>query len=271
MIHLCTPYKYSCVQGSYDIALLELFNIVYLGRDIVTPEKQNGTIRMTFDCCGQYIKVDTRQPSIEYMDDIVVPIKAPAIFYTEFDMEFDLFDGAYQGSFNFEWEPCENDISYWDERIISKDGLGEISVLYGLFGNATVADIKVELLENFDGRDVYGVVAASNSKLDRPACVSTLFVKKPDNMTKVGDGGLIPLSRSRVGVPLNSKLYIAISLHINGVQYRSKVEFVAEKQGECKKSEEFDCPGKEAVIRVTVTWDTDRESIESLYDFANED
>lgn len=254
---------------------MELFNIVYLGRDKVEPVKQDGTIKMTFDSCSQYIyKVDKGDPThqlIEYMDYIVVPVKAPAVEFEEFEMEFDLFDGAFKETFTFDWQPGLGDILHEEKRIRSRDGFGEISVLYGLFGDATVANLQVKLPDNFADADVYGVVAACNSRLDFPDCTSMLFVKKPDNMTKVGDRGLIPLTRSRVGLPLDSKLNVDMSLRINGAVCKSRVKFDAEEKDQSEKFVDFDYLGNKTKIQVTVTWDTDIDSIKSLYDCRDED
>lgn len=249
--------------------------MVYLGPDKVMPEMLLGTAKLSYDgaerCLYKVVEVDPRQPALQYMDDIVVQYKAPPINFTELNMQFDLFDDAYKGSINFEWDPPEVDYNaFCEDRIRSVDGFGEISVLYGLFSNGTVASIELKLLNN-SVADVYGVVAASNSNLPSPACISLLYVKKPDNKTKVGDGGLIPLTRSCVGVPMDSKLYVYISLHLDDVECKCRLEFDALRAGKIEETLEFDSTwGKKLRMQVTVAWCVDEDAIESLQDSRND-
>lgn len=252
---------------------MEVFKIVYLGRDKLEPRKQLGTIKMSFDDSVLYLykvdKIDTSRPTIEYMDDIPVEFKSPAIDIAHVDIEVDLFNGAYKGSINLDWEG--DDDSYRTEsresRIRSRHGFGEIAIVYGLFNNAAVANLEVKLLDCAADANVYGVVAASNSRLTSRTCVSMLFAKKPDNKTEVGEHGLIPLSRSWVGVPMCSKLYVLISLHCDEVEYKARLAFDAKTRGKDVEFSEFNYPqGKKPRIQVNVTWNVKQKAIKSLYD-----
>lgn len=263
-------HKNLCLQDAQPITLMEVFNIVYLGRDKLVPEKQVGTVIMKFDGAVQNLynvkEVDVKNihSSIEYKDDIVVAIKAPPAAFTELAINFDLFDSAYKGSVVTDWDPDRDDsyiINYWRERIISADGLGSISVSYGLFGNGTIAEVEIKC--DFDANDVYGVVAAYNSKLDHLDCVSTLLVKKSDNMIEIRNGDPMPLSRSRVAVPLGYFFHVIFRLQAAGNKvYEGTVEFDARRKGSIDK----DVAVEAGKINVRVTWITNLKSIGNLYD-----
>ncbi|KAK1363754.1 hypothetical protein POM88_039315 [Heracleum sosnowskyi] len=260
---------------AWGIALMEVFKIVYLGPDKLEPSKQLGTIKMSFDDKVLYLykvdKIDPSRPTIEYMDDIPLEIKSPPVDFAHVDIEVDLFNGAYKGSINLDWEA--DDVSYQAEsresRIRSKHGLGEIVIVYGLFNNAAVANLEVKLLDCAADANVYGVVAACNSGLNSRACVSMLFAKKPGNKTQVGKHGLIPLSRSCLGVPMCSKLYVLISLHRDEVDYKAKLAFDAKTRGKDRECYEINYPQGNTDtprIQVNVTWNVKQKAIQLLYD-----
>lgn len=254
------------------IYLMEVFNMIYLGHDQVTPEEQHGTVRLTSSKGVQYLynmpekDVDTSNPSIKHLDDLAVTVKGPTCFFDNLVLEFDLFSSAYTDTLKINWDfehhrnPPE--VLLRQERIRSNDGTGDISVLLGLFGNAAVADLQVKLLdEKMAGLDVYGVVLASNSKLYESNCTSVLFARKPSRKIELGADGVIPLSKSRIAVPLNSVLYVDISVYVNGRRYVATLPLKAKCFG--------DSHAKDPMFQLTVKWDADRESIYSKYDLAH--
>lgn len=81
--------------------------------------------------------------------------------------------------------------------------------MLGFLSNATVANLEIQLNISATS-NVHGIVAARNRKLDHPTCTSVLFWKSPANRTEVGWDGVIKLSKSRVGVPLDYELYVDI-------------------------------------------------------------
>lgn len=257
-------------DGPGRIPLMEVFNLIYLSHDELEPEKQCGTIKMISDGGVQFLynvqDIDMSKPTIKYGDDILVTVKGPTCSFMCLDMQFDMFSGAYKDSIEVEWDSNESvadDVLFEERRIVSRDGTGEICVMVGLFFDATVACLGVKLVDNSSATNVYGVILASNSKLDIPKCTSVLFEKKPDNVIQVGDDGLIPLSKSRVGVPMNSVLYVDISLNVNGVNYTASSSFDAKKTGEF--SEVYSSENR-VVFQVQVTWDAKKNSIYSTYE-----
>lgn len=60
---------------------------------------------------------------------------------------------------------------FFEERQIqSRDGTRQIAVLMAQYAIATVAALEVKLLNESAASNVYGIVVASNSKLDRANC-----------------------------------------------------------------------------------------------------
>ncbi|XP_074373344.1 uncharacterized protein LOC141713705 isoform X2 [Apium graveolens] len=261
---------------------MEVFNMVYLGAKNVQAMDQHGFITLISDKGSQFLysireeHVDATQPAIRFKDDICVTVNGPTCYFKNLRMEFDLFSHAYKDTLNIRWMPedyedcCDTEallehlpeVDLLEKRVQSRDGTREISILMGLFLNATVANVKVKLLGNFVGLDVYGVVAASNSKVDDCKGTSVLFARKANREISLGADGLIPLSQSRVAVPLNSVLSVEISLHVNGECYRASVPVRAKYSG---TSHEKD---SESVFEVSVEWDANRESVYSEYDHA---
>ncbi|KAL6563210.1 hypothetical protein OROHE_005797 [Orobanche hederae] len=251
---------------------MEAFSMVYLGHDEVMPEEQHGTIRLTSSKGVQYLynlpekDVDTGLPSIKNRDDIVVTVKGPTCYFENLKLEFDLFSKAYTDTLDIKWNFKHHhrnpEVLLKEKRIQSNDGTTEISVLLGLFGNAVVADLEVKLLDkNMAGLDVYGVVVASNSKLDESKCTSVLFARKPTRKIKLGTDCVIPLSKSRIAVPLDSLLYVDISLYVNGEHYVATLPLKAKHFGDSKSQES-------PVFQVRVEWNAETESIYSEYDLA---
>ncbi|KAL6551925.1 hypothetical protein OROGR_008079 [Orobanche gracilis] len=220
--------------------LMVVFNIMYLGSDEIEPMKQLGTIGLFSGPTVQYLynveAVDSSVPTIRYGDAVDVTVKGPTAFSCEDDdyvsIKFDLFSGAYKGIVDL---PC----SHYDKH-------------------------EVRLLDNFATTNIYGVIFASNNKLDSSDSATVLFRKRPGNIVKVGHNDLIPLSKSLVGVPLHSVLFVEVFLNINGDNHKAIVSFDAKESGEDEKCSTTD---KDAMIRVKVTWSVDEGSIyQQCYD-----
>lgn len=254
------------------VPLIDVLSVIYRGNNddeeqggIVLPEKQCGFIKICSDTGVQYVyKVDdpdTSLPTIRPGDHIPVTLKVPTSSSCEtlIDLRYDLFDGAFQGVGDIEWDPpCGDEAFYRAITLYSTDGFGEILVIIGQFGNGTVAEVEVTLLS--DTTEVYGVIGATNSRLDVPLCTSVLFCKKPENAIRLGgEGGVVPLSKSRVALPLESVLYVDYSLTFNGRDYTASLDFDAQKQGESTK-----CVDDE--IQVKVNWFNDEDKICDMYD-----
>ncbi|KAK1396424.1 hypothetical protein POM88_006287 [Heracleum sosnowskyi] len=193
-------------------------------------------------------EVDENKPSIKYGDPIMVTSGAPTIELTNFDIEFNLFCGVFRGCINKKWEnPRHDKVSIRKEIINSEDGLDSIRVEYGLFANATVANVEVNLLGDSGSPYVDGFVVARNSRLGRPTHASILFWKNSDNKIQVKDG-VVPLSKSRVGVPLNSKFYVVIILKCDDVEYTTQLTFLPQEAGTIQENTSDD------KFQVRVTW-----------------
>lgn len=239
-------------------SMLEIFGIIYLGRDDVEPQNQLGRIYMYTEYGIHDIykvdKVDETRETIQHGDEFdIKDIKGPVPFNTECNsMEFDLFCGAYKGfvyHFFREWpfrSECEASLAKIRLNN-SLDGTGEISVLMGIYAHATIADVEVRVISS-DSSKVYGYVAASNNCLDVPMTTSMLFLKKKNKEIPVGTDGLVPLSRSLVAVPSESVLYLDIYLVVSGQYLSTTMRFPARKIGVTK-------PKNYKNVSVTVKWD----------------
>lgn len=186
------------------------------------PYEQNGFIKICSEKGVQYVyRADARnekwRPVIENKDEIDVMLLGPIYCYSEdIFMEYDLFCGDYKGRICLGWFPEGDEAIPMQLRLESKDFSRDIVIIMGYFSNATVATVEVTLSDISAATKIFGVVAANNSRLDTPNCTSLLFVKKPHNaVTTVDKGGVIPLSKSCIGVPLNSVLYVDISLSVD--------------------------------------------------------
>ncbi|KAK1377395.1 hypothetical protein POM88_024139 [Heracleum sosnowskyi] len=213
-------------------------------------------------------EVDMSKPSIKFGDTIFVKNTEPKCSFKEreeFDIQFDLFCGAYKGSINVAFEPFGDQVWFEERTIRSVDGSGQIRVVLGFLSNATVANLEIQLLNISAISSVHGIVAARNSKLDLPACTSVLFWKSPANKIEVGRDGVIPLSKSRVGVPLDSELYVDMSLNIDGDHYTDTASFDPLTTG--GQFVQVGNPKKKAKICVKVTSDPRVSSIYSTYGY----
>ncbi|KAK1381555.1 hypothetical protein POM88_028299 [Heracleum sosnowskyi] len=237
--------------------MLEIFGIIYLGKDDIEPQNQLGRIHMyapdgIFDIYN-VDKVDETRKTIRHGDEFdMKDIKGPVPFEIECNsLDFDLFCGAYKGFvYNFftEWRFLSNrQASLAKIRLNnSLDGTGEIAVLMGMYAHATIADVEVRV-NSSDSSNVYGHVAASNNYLDVPMTTSMLFLNKDDKGIPVGNDGLVPLSRSLVAVPSESVLYLDISLVVAGQNISTTLIFPARKTGVTK-------PKEYKNLSVTVKW-----------------
>lgn len=208
--------------------------------------------------------IDMTKASLVHKDDIAVSVKAPTCSFTKLCMIFYLSSGDYKGDIKLNVEEfikrCNGQVLCMEKRIISRDCNGEIVVRMGLFANSTVTRLNITLRNQAVDTDVYGVVVASNSKLEyAPKFGSVLFVRTERHSVKVGENGVIPLSKSLVGVPLDSFLHVDISLFINGFHTPVGVKFKADTAG---KATEF-CSG--TPVQVNVEWDAKEDSVTAKY------
>lgn len=262
------------------VPLIDVLSIIYLGYQddvddddeelelVVPPEKQCGVIKICSDSGVQYVyKVDVPDMSMSPIrtgDHIPVTLKVPTSSSWEdcIQLKYDLFDGAYQGTEPLDWNPMfPCDEAFIRELTLdSSDGYGEILVVTGQYGNGTVAQLEVTLNVSDNTTEVYGVIGATNSRLDYPLCTSVLFLKKPENAIRVGGkGGVIPLCKSHVAVPLKSVLYVDFSLSFNGCDHTGSLSFDAQKQGESTQCVDDG-------IQVKVSWFNDEDKICNMYD-----
>ncbi|XP_074326437.1 uncharacterized protein LOC141664394 [Apium graveolens] len=206
-------------MGTY---LAEVFNVIYLGRGEIKPEKQIGTIKVDDGTTSHYLykvnDVDMSRPSIQPGDELILTGPNVRLISSDgpLEIDFDLFDSDYKDSICYECYPCNPRLKNKpiEKRIISKDGTGEILVLYSLFYNSVEAHLKIKLLTNDNSAtaNLHGVIAASISDIDRPAFSSMLYLKKPGYGINLGCGDHIPLSRSIVAVPYGSMLFLDFHL-----------------------------------------------------------
>ncbi|KAK1381878.1 hypothetical protein POM88_019613 [Heracleum sosnowskyi] len=119
------------------------------------------------------------------------------------------------------------------KRVIfpSVDGTRWVLVNIGRFTSASVINVKFNLINNLTDANVSGVVFAANSELDLPSCASVLFLKNPEDEIQVGPDGVIPLSKSFVGVPLDCQLSLRVHLIINGQPYINMLRFNPIEEG----------------------------------------
>lgn len=247
--HLC--------KESDGISILEIFSVTYLGSSPVKPEDQVGSIIMktnnTFYALYYEKKVDRSKPSIKYGDRLPIWPVEPICYFEKLKLKFDLFSPEYKGSKKLYAEGPEYGDRLAKLSLKSMDGYHNISVLFGCFPNATVANLNVVLVHDdipsHAKSNVYGIVMATNSKFDHPACTSYLFSKNHACAVQLGHKGVLPLSKSRVGVPLNSELYVDISLFCDGSHYKGSASFAPKNDKNLCKVDDH--------IQVEVIWNCD--------------
>lgn len=198
------------------IPLLDILNIIYLGAEDVIPEDQVGTIKLY--TCGEIhdiYRLDETKPTLKYADSINVRLDGPiATCGGTHYLEFNLFRGAYKGTVDLSWEPENNDLYVDNQTLESTDKTGKILVVTGRYANAMVANLEVKLL-NSAARNVYGSIFSTNTIIQRPHCANVLLLEKPPTGIKIGKDGVITLSKSCVGVPLQSELILDLSLCVD--------------------------------------------------------
>ncbi|XP_074354839.1 uncharacterized protein LOC141693595 [Apium graveolens] len=236
--------------GCDGIPLIELLNMTYTSHDVVISEKQLGTITMIVDDIVFELydeqNIDVNKPSIEFMD--YIPILGMGPIRSELKLEFDdLFCGAYEGCIEVSPENFRYGDDVIEENIKSVNSNGEIDVFFGYFNNATIANLEVQLFTMSASTTIYGVIASRNSHFEDFSHTSILFLQKPSDCIEVCSTkrehtgaisllkshaekeyiGVIPLSKSRVGVPLGSVMYVDISLSCDDKDYQGTACFDA--------------------------------------------
>lgn len=203
------------------------------------------------------------KPSIKYGDPLPFNDVGPICSFTYIDMQIDLFRGACHQSIEQSCEQLENVDCLMETRIPSPHGHYDISVIFGYFVHATVANLEVVLSPipaDATTTDVYGVVAATNSRFDYTYCTSALFSKESANSIKVGHNGVIPLSKPRVGLPLGSQLIVDICLFCDDEPYKGTAYFTPGRENE---SSVDIIDGR---ISVKVTWNCNEDPDETTDD-----
>ncbi|KAK1402522.1 hypothetical protein POM88_002127 [Heracleum sosnowskyi] len=246
--------------------LAEVFKVVYLGGDEVTPNKQLGTIKIRNHRYHHYIynvdNADTSKSSIKHGDQLTLtgptlaPISCPSGFLV---IEVDLFCGAFKRSVRIDWAPVPGDeCKYLERRIKSKDGSGEILISLGMFFYATEAFLEVSLLtKDSSAASVGGVITAHTSNSVNLEFSSSLF---SDHNIKLQSGEPIPLSRSIIVVPLRCKLFLDINLSCDDETVVGSLEFDSDLNGTYHKT----LLGTKCEIKAKVTWNVKHESVGAL-------
>lgn len=247
---------------------MEVFNVVYKGRKELNPNQQIGTIKVNDGVHDHYLynvsTVDEQMPSVEQNDEIVLsgPHLQPLSAKGCLTFHVKLFCDGFEDTFTLYNCPDNTSIEKCapiETKITSKDGRGEISLLYAVFNNATEAHIEVEFIPMSPDfkPEVFGVVVASTSVIYTLEYSSMLFVKKKSNMTKVA-GNKFPLSRSLVAVPLGSELYL--DMHLKMADGESLVRGTATFQA-CRDGRfSEDVMGKNCKFVVKVDWNCKRKA-----------
>lgn len=247
---------------------MEVFNIVYYGQDKLKPKDQVGTIKVVNEyeqeyCLYKFVEEhDENLPSIGNNEQLVItgPTDASIPSDVAFSLNVNLSDGVYKASIscNALDDSCDSD--YREISIESEDGSGELSILYAQFASAVEARVKLELCPPTNSSvsshgNVYGLVAARTSAFQHPMFTSVLFSTRQSHKRTVLTHGEIPLSRSVVAVPTDSKLCLCINMYINDVNVSAVVDLHPKSSGRCD-SQYLPLGGgeEEGGIKVTVTW-----------------
>lgn len=247
--------------------------MLYLCQEKLKPEEQLGKIEIVSDDGLQYLynvdKVDESMSTLEYLDNIIVTAKGPHIADdTYVDMRYDLFNGAFKGNIRLDVDPLNSCVDDGIEEVVisSEDETGMILVRIGRYFHATVANLEVRLL-SADGstfQNVSGVISATNSRYDYVYSASVLFAKKHDQGINVQPDGVIPLVKTHIAVPLDTKLHVDVCLNVNGVDVcRTETFDVIEGVfSNTTTSQTTNYPK----IKVTVKGSDDEELLISTYD-----
>ncbi|KAK1402505.1 hypothetical protein POM88_002116 [Heracleum sosnowskyi] len=248
----------------------EVFKVVYLGNEEVTPDKQLGTIKVRNHKYHHYIynvdNADTIKSSIKHGDQLTLtgpslaPISCPSGMLV---IQLDLFGGAFKGSKRIDWAPFPgtNECAFLEKRFKSRDGRGEIIIFLGMFYYATEAFLDVSLFsKNSSAVAVGGVIVARPSNSLKPEFSSFLFSKNSGCSIKVQSGEQIPLSRSITVLPLKCKLFLDINLSCDDENITSTLEFDAHLKGTFHKT----LLGTKCEIKAKVIWNVKHKSFGAL-------
>lgn len=252
--------------------LAEVFKVVYLGGEEVPPDKQLGTIKVRNHRYHHYIynvdKADTSKSSIKHGEELTLtgptlaPISCPSGYLV---IEADLFCDAFKSSIRIDWAPVPGDeCKFFERRIKSKKGPGEIIIFLGMFFYATEALLDVSLLtkDSSDVSVVGGVVAAYTSNSVKPEHSSSLFSEKIGCNIKVQSGESIPLSKSIIVVPLRCKFFLSINLSCDDETIAGTLKFEAALNGTFHKS----LIGTKCEVKAKVIWNAEHECVGALND-----
>ncbi|XP_074353381.1 uncharacterized protein LOC141692438 [Apium graveolens] len=235
----------------------EVFKVVYLGSEDVTPDKQLGSIKVRNHEYHHYIynvdNADFSKPSIKRGDQLTLtgPSLAPISCASGMlVIQLDLFCGAFKGSKRIDWAPYP-------------DGRAEIIIFLGMFYYATEAFIDLSLFTmDTSAVSVGGVVTARPCNSTKPEFSSSLFMENTGRAIKVQSGERIPLSRSIVVLPLKCKLFLDINLSCDDEIIASTLEFDASLKGTVHKI----LLGTKCEIKAKVIWNVKHESLGALND-----
>lgn len=161
---------------------MEVFGIIYLGRNELKPADQIGTIKVSDGytvACPLYKVIKKEQaktPSICCGDELILNgPKWSFVGCESFYIEVDLFNSSFKDTISFEWD-SRSDFLYHKKKLLSEDGTGELLVLYGLFASASQARVCVRLINPGGGVvDVYGVIYANTNRCEHPMFTTMLF------------------------------------------------------------------------------------------------
>ncbi|XP_017220477.1 uncharacterized protein LOC108197382 [Daucus carota subsp. sativus] len=242
MSHEESSQQAATPQVEKGLWLADVFNVLYRGCDMIMPEKQIGTIKVSDDQNDHYlykvVDADMTKSSLQQIDELMLngPEISSISAEDSLKIDVDLFCGAFKDTLYIDDCPSDDSIetdSPLEMKIVSEDGKGEIYLLYAIFDNAVEAHLEVKLFATFE---VYGCIAASTSKIEVPGYAHMLFLERPYSKTKAGPlnpPNLLLHSKSVVAVPLESELLVDIHL-MRGDEidiHEGTVSFVAKRTG----------------------------------------
>ncbi|KAK1376705.1 hypothetical protein POM88_032898 [Heracleum sosnowskyi] len=261
-------------KESGGISILEVLSVTYFGSSPVNPEDQIGSICMEINNTSYYLyhedKVDKSKPSIRYGDQFPIENVGPICFFEKLKLKFDLFSREYKDT-KLKVAAQSPEYGNWLAKpsVKSIDGYSHISVVLGCFPNATVANLKVVLQHDIPPHaksNVHGFVIATNNKFDHPSYTSYLFSQNSVSTIQVGHNGVLPLSKSCLGVPLNSMLNVEISLFCDGLHYKGTASIIPKIN-----DKSIHKVGDHIKVEVIWNWDEDSSSIDEDSCSADED
>ncbi|XP_017256360.1 uncharacterized protein LOC108225919 [Daucus carota subsp. sativus] len=210
------------IDGYPGRALLEVFEVIVNDMDEESKGDMYGKITVTDGLLSQYIYdrdgdhtelVNPKQKAtltgptqscFSALDNIIIAADL---------MDKDKYSGSDQVSKGeISWSVYDIPTNVYDKPLVENiHGIyGSVNVVYGVFSNAVQAFVEVIILrgEHKNPADVYGSIFAGNNHPDFKDQEIVLFHRERDDVVQVREGAVIPLSRSIVAVPLDSKLVI---------------------------------------------------------------